>query len=230
MRYLLSLLTLLFIANITATTIYDIQYTTIPGDDGTYPSLFVGQQVTVEGIVTAIGMSGDNYFISEPSGGEWSGIFVFDNNTMPLPGDLVSVQGTVTEHFGLTELSNVSGTIISSDNPLPNPIVIPTGSFALPGIAEKYECVLSATSRITVISEFNEFNQYEINDGSGACLVDDYLYGGYVPVVGHLLDIIGIVYYSYDEFKILPRNGGDILPYGTSNKKKSWGRIKSIYK
>ncbi|MCB5295620.1 MAG: hypothetical protein LHW52_03645, partial [Candidatus Cloacimonetes bacterium] len=35
-------------------SIYDIQYTTFPGSDNTYPSLYAGKSVSTEGIVTAV--------------------------------------------------------------------------------------------------------------------------------------------------------------------------------
>jgi len=52
--------------------IYDIQYTEVPGYDGTYPSPMEGDNVYVGGIVTATGFDGDNYFISSTSGGPWN--------------------------------------------------------------------------------------------------------------------------------------------------------------
>ncbi|MBN2829235.1 MAG: hypothetical protein JXR56_02815 [Candidatus Cloacimonetes bacterium] len=231
MRYIISLLLVVLIGALSATTIYDIQYTTNAGN-GTYPSPMVGQIVTVEGIVTAIGMQGDKYFISEPQGGAWRGIFVFDFATLPQVGDLVSVTGTVAEYYGVTELSYVTGTILSSGNPLPPLTHITTGSLNSGATAEQYEGVLVAVSRATVSSDTatNGHNQFGINDGTGECLVDDDMYGDYNVSVGQTLDMIGICHYSYDMYKVFPRTAQDLLPYGTSNAKKSWGRIKSIYR
>jgi len=42
-----------------------------------------GQQVTLEGVVTATNMWSEKYFISEPQGGAWRGLFIFDIDTMP---------------------------------------------------------------------------------------------------------------------------------------------------
>jgi len=78
------------------TSIYDIQYTTNPGD-GTYPSLLEGQYVTVGGIVTAYGYNDDNYYISSSAGGAWSGIFIYDDDYYPYVGDSIIIQGLVYE-------------------------------------------------------------------------------------------------------------------------------------
>ena len=231
MRYFLAILLVVLIGAMSATTIYDVQYTTNAGD-GTYPSTMSGQEVTVEGVVTATGMQGDKYFISEPQGGAWRGLFIFDFDTMPQVGDLVSATGTVSEYYGVTELSYVTATVISGGNPLPNTTVVTTGSLSNAAVAEQYEGVYVAVSRATVSSDTatNGFNMFGLNDGTGECMVDDDMDVDYNPSVGEMMDIIGICHYSYDEYKILPRTAADLLPYGTSNSKKSWGRIKSIYR
>jgi hypothetical protein len=73
------------------TLIYDIQYTTAPSGD----SPEVGNEVTTEGIVTAIFYNG--YFIEDPAGGAWSGLFVYNSNT-PALGDRVRLTGMVSEY------------------------------------------------------------------------------------------------------------------------------------
>ena len=229
MRYFLAILLVVLIGVMSATTIYDVQYTTDAGADGTYPSTMVGEEVILEGVVTANNVSGDKFYISEPQGGAWRGIFIYDYTVLPQIGDHVSVTGSVAEYNGSTQLSSITtGTILSSGNPLPNPTVITTGSLSNDSTAEQYESVLVAVSRGAVTSVPNTYNEFEINDGTGNCFVDDFLYY-HIPAVDDMLDIIGIGNYYYN-FKILPRSAQDILPYGTSNAKKSWGRIKSIYR
>jgi predicted metallo-beta-lactamase superfamily hydrolase len=97
---------------------------------------------------------------------------------------------------------------------------------------EQYEGVYIGVSRVTVSSSVETigYNQYGINDGTGECLVDDDMYDSTQVTVGQTMDIVGICHYSYDHYKVFPRTAQDIRPYGTSNSKKSWGRIKSIYR
>ncbi len=231
MRYIMSILLVVLIGALSATSIYDVQYTTNAGD-GTYPSPMVGQQVTVEGVVTATLMQGEKFFISEPQGGPWRGLFIYEWETMPQLGDMVSCTGTVAEYNGVTELTYVTTQVLSSGNPLPNPTQVTTGSIANPATREQYEGVFIAVSRATVSSSTadNGFNQFGINDGTGECLVDDDMYDGYNVNVNDTMDMLGIAHYSYDNMKVFPRTAADLLPYGTSNAKKSWGRIKSIYR
>ncbi|RLC49798.1 MAG: hypothetical protein DRI23_08495, partial [Candidatus Cloacimonadota bacterium] len=123
-----------------ATTIYDIQYTTNSGPDGTYPSPLDGQIVTVTGIVTGANFGQDNkFFMSDPEGGAWHGIYVYDYTVGPALGDEVEVTGTVTEYYGLTELGYCTITILSSGNPVPEPTIVTTLNLVIPAQAEQYE-------------------------------------------------------------------------------------------
>ena len=49
-----------------------------------------------------------------------------------------------------------------------------------------------------------------MDDGSGSVRVDDYIYDEFMPVLGNTYQLTGILYFSYGEFKILPRDENDI--------------------
>jgi hypothetical protein len=109
-----------------AAAIHDIQ-----GNGGTSP--LVGQGVITPGIVTARKSNG--FFMQEPEASidadpnTSEGIFVFVGAAPAVAvGDGVSVNGTVTEFFNLTQISsspaNVS--VMSSGNPLPAPVPLTT--------------------------------------------------------------------------------------------------------
>ena len=118
---------IIIIINITvlfSIDIYDIQYTTDPGTNGTYPSLYEGQIVTTSGIVLATNFNGNRFFITQ-DGDDWEGIYVYDNDLNVAIGDSVVIEAEVYEYWGFTELSNlISCNIISSGNPIP--AIIPT--------------------------------------------------------------------------------------------------------
>jgi len=208
-----------------ATTIYDIQYTDVPGPDGTYPSPLDGDEVTVTGIVTGANFGNDLYFfISDPVGGAWNGIYVYDYIAGPALGDEVEVTGTVTEYYGLTELGYCTINILSSGNPVPDPIQVSTFNLVIPGIAEQYEGCLVEVTDVTVTEEQDEFGQWKIDDGSGQCQVDDgffYLDEVVPPIVitvGMEWAVIrGCLDYSYDEFGINPRTPDDLIDEVSSN-------------
>ncbi|MCK4653196.1 MAG: T9SS type A sorting domain-containing protein [Candidatus Cloacimonetes bacterium] len=209
-----------------ATTIYDVQYTTIAGD-GTYPSLLEGDTVTLTGIVTAIGWAhyDDNYFISMPEGGPWKGVLVYFGVIFPEVGDEVEITGVVSEYYGMTEISNLTNaTILSSGNPVPDPIVVETGNLIDPVDAEQYEGCLVNLLDVTVTEEQIEFGQWYVNDGTGDCQMDDgffYLDEVVPPIVIILGDVwaslTGMVDYSYDEYGVHPRTPDDMIDVVSTN-------------
>lgn len=195
-----------------ATSIYDIQYTTNPGN-GTYPSPLEGQYVTVGGIVTAYGYNDDNYFISSSVGGAWNGIFIYDDNYYPYVGDSIIIQGLVYEYNGLTEIKDLgSFNVISSGNPLPPPAMVSTNSVYS---QEAYEGVLVEVSNIQVNQTFDEWNEWRIDDDSGSCIVSEGIFNlenyGFPLLVNYpFLKVAGIVTYSYGEFRLHPRDINDL--------------------
>ncbi|MDP8219857.1 MAG: carboxypeptidase regulatory-like domain-containing protein, partial [Candidatus Stygibacter frigidus] len=188
--------------------VYDVQFTEdISGD-----SPLAGQIVTVTGIVTATNWyssgNANRYFISDAEGGEWHGVFVFNYDYIVEIGDEVEVTAEVQEYFGFTELSNVTAvTILSSGNPVPDPIVVTTADLAM---TEAYESVLVQVNEVAVTADPDNYGQAYISDGSGECQTDDAMYS-YDPSFGNeYAYIIGIVDYSYDEYGLNPRSAMDV--------------------
>ena len=61
-----NIILIIFVINITilfSLSIYDIQYTTNPGPNGTYPSPYEGQTVTTGGIVHGIDFNNGRFFL-----------------------------------------------------------------------------------------------------------------------------------------------------------------------
>jgi uncharacterized protein len=123
-----------------------------------------GQQVGVEGIVTARKFNG--YFVQTPDaqadGNPLSseGLFVFTGSTLPsgaAVGNRVCVFGTVTEfatnNATVTELTNTSLTLLSTGNPLPAAVTL-TASLPAAGGAfdqlERLEGMRVAAGSVTV--------------------------------------------------------------------------------
>ncbi|MCD4820149.1 MAG: T9SS type A sorting domain-containing protein [Candidatus Cloacimonetes bacterium] len=219
---------LFVIGSLSATTIYDIQYTTNAGD-GTYPSPMVDQEVTITGIVTATNYGHGGEYQSfymcdlpEIGIGAWHGIMIFNTDAEQSPevGDEVEVSGTVTEYYGLTEIGYVTVSIVSSGNPVPAPVSIICSVLST---TENYECVFAQLTDLTVVQEQDEFGQWLVTDGTGICQVDDeffYLDTVDPPIViseGDTYPVIkGIVDYSYNEFGMNPRSPLDFEESGFS--------------
>ena len=202
-----------------STSIYDIQHTIYPGADNTYPSPFNGQTVTTTGIVTAIGYNGasQHFFISSQEGGLWEGLYIYSADQAPDVGDIVEVTGEVYEYYGMTEIRYPSVTILSSGNPVPDPLVAHTGELIEPADAERYEDCLVKVEDVTVTQELNPDYEWYGDDGTGECQIDDKIYT-YIPFLGEQFEyIIGVLDYSWDEYAINPRDVNDLLVYSVDD-------------
>ncbi|MEN8173591.1 MAG: hypothetical protein ABFS03_12025, partial [Chloroflexota bacterium] len=192
-------------ANVCATSftsIYEIQYTTDPSGDSPYKDQ---DGITTEGIVTARFYNG--YFIEDPAGGAWQGLFVYDTNT-PSLGDRIRLTGTVTEYYNLTQLKEITSfTVLSTGNTIPTPTILTTGEVS----QEQWESVLVRVETASVTNDDLGHGEWSVNDGSGDVVIDDKGSYAYTPTNGDILNyIIGVLDYSYGAFKIQPRYDADI--------------------
>ena len=218
-------------------SLYDIQYTTESGGDfDCYPSPLVDQAVTVTGVVGAV-KPGEypNFFIQNPLGIEWEGAYVYDTTVSPSVGDEIQLTLSVEEYYGVTELKDVTDFTILDSGVSINPIQVSTSDIGLGcnELGERYEGILVQLSNVTVES-VDEYGTWIVSDGSGgSAKIDDYFFDGTwgSPSTGDVYPIIiGVVSYSYEEYKVYPRgpqdfedlivdcaNNGDINSDGTVN-------------
>ena len=183
-------------------TIYEIQYTVAGNGD----SPENGNTVSTGGVVSALKPNG-TYFIQSGTG-PWSGIYVYDQNNTVVIGDSLKFEAVVDEFNNASQLTNVSNfNKLSSSNTVAKTAVT-TGA----ALAEMYEGVLVnvPVSNCTVAT--NGFGEWTINDGSGDCIVDDFLLGStYNAAVGGPYDITGIIDYAFGSFLMQPRTFADII-------------------
>ncbi len=190
------------VTDVSTVTIYDIQYT----EDASGDSPYSGQTVETTGVVTAVGSG--KYFIQSASGA-WNGIFVFDSSYSPSVGDEITITAEVTEYNNLTELVNVASyQVVSTGNTI-SPVTITTNQVA----SEQYEGVLVTVQNAECTNADLGYGEWELNDGSGACRVDDLLYA-FTPTQGTNYNVTGPVTYTYSNFKIEPRDASDIQVAG----------------
>ena len=176
---------------------------------GSDSSLYTGQTVITGGIVTAV-KAGTGYWIQESNGGEFSGIYVFDNANTPAEGDSVVLEADVDEFFSSTQLENITSfTVVSSGNSY-----VITELTTTEVNQEEYESVMVSVSNVIVTDIALGFGQYQINDNSGATIVDDFIFFYTLPALNDTLDITGVVGYSFGEFKIYPRDDNDVVVVG----------------
>jgi uncharacterized protein YdeI (BOF family) len=198
-------------------SIPDIQRTDNPAGD----SPLLGQVVAVDGVVTALdsrdgGLNG--YFIQEPEGGPWTGVYVADSSgNRPAIGDMVRVIGRVDEMLGLTVVTNLEEfTVVSNGNPLPAAQGVTANVLQTDG--EPWESVWVAVHGATVISENpdapDDFGEWLIADATRGSVRVGHTLGDYDyrPMDGDVLVMVrGVVDFSSNAFKLEPTGSADIL-------------------
>lgn len=154
-------------------------------------------------------------------------------------GQLVTVNGlvwdeSITPTFNVTRIDSITSvTVISSGNPIPTPEVIETGVIGTLGNGvvekEKWESVLIRYDNVTVTNENadfpSNFGEMYVSDGTGDTRVE--LQDGrhdyhnladptrlYYVKTGSTFDALqGILYYSFGNYKLVPRNNNDFIGY-----------------
>ena len=184
---------------VTPYTIYEIQ------NSQGGPSTHEGELVITSGVVTA---KFANYFFIQDGPGAWNGIAVYPLQEVEV-GNEIEISGEVVEYEEKTEISNIINlTIINPMADLPETETITTADLAF---MEEYESVLVQVEEVTVTAEPDTYGNWEVDDGSGACVVaplGDYTY---VPVLDDFIfSMTGVVDFTFGSFKMCPRNDDDI--------------------
>ena len=179
-----------------------------------FSSPLIEQVVTTTGIVTANNVisatSGTiGYFIQDGEG-PWNGVYVYDNTQAPEIGDEIIIEAEVAEFYDVTELVNLTYyNVVSSGNELPAAMVVTTGELSS---SEAHEGCLVQIINATCVVADADYGEAIFNDGSGEIKSNDYMY---YPEDGWIADqvysITGCIHYTFEEYKIEPRNAGDVV-------------------
>lgn len=160
-------------------------------------SPYEGQIVSTTGIVTAFYNNG--YFIQAGEGPR-TGLFVYHPNRYPAIGDSIVITGQVKEHFGLTEMANLSFyRLIKTDRIVPSPAVITAAE-----IGEDWESVLVRIedATCTFSQHWNNNDMWRVNDGTGDVNVKNNEVFSWTPTINRNYTITGPLNYDYSEWKI----------------------------
>ena len=183
---------------VTPYTIYEIQYST------TGSSPHVGELVETTGVVTAVF---ENYFFIQDGTGAWNGIAIYPLQPVEI-GDEIVISGMVDEYFDKTEITDIINMTVLGTAGIPAPVIISTSALAS---SEEYESVLVQVQDVTVTNEDMGNGEWEIDDGSGPCIVGHLGDYTYIPVLDDFIyDITGVCDYTYGAFKLEPRDDDDI--------------------
>ena len=215
--------TVTFTVSLAFTAIYDIQYVADPDEDDA--STLNGQEVTINGVVTAEFWGSDQYRYMhvQDAEGPWNGIVCFeydgwhefawvDDNGSSVPGpaegDQVTLSGTVEEYYNLTELNNITSGIVHG----PADEMISPSVISVSDIGEAYEGCLIEVNDVSVSDPDLGYGEWEFTDGTNAALCDDkwdYFY--YPEMDQELAAIVGVLDYNYSNYKLQPRLARDVV-------------------
>lgn len=191
------------------TTIYDIQ----KGD------VEEGTVVTLEGVIATSGLDalGKGFFVEDPRGGEYSGIYVFLQGSFTdlviYPNDELTITGTPTEFYDWTEFTVNAPSNIEVTGELEGGIT----PEALTGTEtwtdtewEPWESVLVSIADQTVESAVDNYGAVTLSAG----LTMDNLFFDFDTEYGATYTgITGPLSYSYSAWTINPRDEGDLVGY-----------------
>jgi predicted extracellular nuclease len=184
-------------------SVYDIQTGAV--EDGT--------AVTLTGVIATTGMTldGEGFFVQDAGGGEYSGIYVFLQGTFTdlnfSIGDELTVAGEVTEFYDYTELTVTAETGIT---------VTGTGTATTTPVSgsvsdwEPYEGVLIDLADQTALDCVDTYGETALS--AGIDLSDD-LYDYDTERGATYTGLIGVISYSFKEFKLNPRSSDDLVGY-----------------
>jgi len=220
-------------------TIRDVQYTPYVVGRTPYLGAVISLSGIVTADTAHIALSPKNSgwtsaWYMQSSNQPWSGIWLTTSDSATQAqmaavrnGDSITVTGTVQEQFEVTRLGNLTAVVKhSSGNPEPAPVVLPTGNFnvgnGIPS-AEAYEGMLVRFNNVAVTDTnptYSDQTEYSVSDGSSAVVVQQ---GGrndfsnmrtdtgktILKLGDKISSLTGIVYYSFNQYKFVPRTNAD---------------------
>ena len=157
-------------------------------------------------VVTSPNDRSGNFFIQENGGGEYSGIYVYLQGVdfTANVGDALTITGEYVEYYDLSELkvTSVNDIVVTGTNePIADTIdQVPTDW-------ESWEGCLISLSEVEVTSSANNYGEASLSVG---LMLDDAIYN-HGASQGDILNITGLVTYSYGTYKLIPRSGLDLL-------------------
>jgi hypothetical protein len=172
-------------------------------------SPLANETVVTSGVVTGVDAAKKGFFMQDASKA-WSGIYVADATLAAQVniGTGVKVTGKVAESNGLTQIGNV----IASEFVALGLDIVPVAVTTDKAAAEQYESVyvVFADGDNGIATAVDANKEWTIKTNAGTTVkIDDQLFA-YSPKAGMRYAVNGIVNYTSGEFKVAPRNSGDV--------------------
>lgn len=169
-------------------------------------SPYVDDTVTTTGTVTGVDANG---FFMQDAKAAWSGIYVYNPELAGIVGlgTGVKVTGKVVEYYDLTEITNVIAYELVA-----RPVAIDGLEMTVNAAdvnAEMYESVLVKVNGLKTTDLPDSYGEWLTENNGNVVKIDNQLFA-FTPDLGQRYNITGVINYTFSEFKLAPRNSGDI--------------------
>lgn len=200
-----------------STTVYEIQYTEDESGDSPLEGKLVKftATVTTDTATSTSSFHVQDFANSEHPDAAWNGIMIYSDDYPDLAiGDNVEIVGTVQEYYGCTEIGNVSS--VTKIGGTTTVTATEVASADIPSdstISEKYEGVLIKIPSVTVLTEKNANDDWNVTDDLGFTVqINGYRATyDYEPAVGDMIEYVaGNLTYSFGMYEIIVRDDDDI--------------------
>jgi predicted extracellular nuclease len=178
-----------------------------------------GDVVILEGVIATSGLTFNKlgFFVQEPAGGPYSGIFIFNNKAVfnVAPGDVLTIAGTYQEFNELSELSvpGAANIMKTGTAPVPAPVLVTSAEIGTGGaLSEQYESVLVKIQNAKVSAPVDANNEFVVDN---VLHVDDLFFAAAnwpKPMIGDVYtSIVGPLNFGAANFKLVPRTANDLV-------------------
>jgi len=191
-------------------SIYDLQYTTVAGGTGWYPSLYENEVVTTTGTVCALLSRG---YILTDAPGPWHSVYSYSGSgAKPQLGGEYLLRGTMLEYYGMTEFS-YPGRAFQGDGAdvcAPTVVTAAQAPYNVPATTEQYESVIVEYHNVTITSVTTNRAFFTDSSGGTGAIGKDGYYPTDIQVGQQYIYVRGPLIYTYDEYRVMPPTAGDI--------------------
>lgn len=172
-----------------------------------------GTEVLLDDVVVTTSLTADmeGFFIQEPGGGEWSGVYVYLGNAsagVDLDvGDLATISGTTKEYYDFTEI-NVTNAIDVDLHGIDQTVTADLLPEAGPSDWEAWEGCLVTLPNQTTQATIDQYGEIALSVGID---MNDMFYVAELDAYTTCESITGVISFTYDEYKINPRSADDLV-------------------
>jgi hypothetical protein len=194
--------------------ITDIAYVQTPTTDTTLApdaSQIVGEQVTLQGVVTSASADFRGPFFMRDDSGSWNGMYIYWPGANVNLGDEIIVSGVVDEYNNMTEIVSIDYYSLVTAGAPPVPDTPPIGELRTDSdSAEAWEACLVRLPTAEVYTFLDGNGEYTCGAGTDTVNVGDFGDHPY-PGLGSTIDITGCYQYHFGEYKMEPRDTVDVI-------------------